>query len=253
MTSALKRLIVNADDLGRTPGVNQGVVQAHRTGIVTSASLMVNHPTAAEAKGIATDNPELGIGLHLALTGGPPTLGPSLVRSLVDAKGLLPTKPEGLAAADPAEVLAEVRAQIRRFREITGALPTHLDTHHHAHTVPAVLEALVIVCWEMGLPARGTSTEMRERLRHERIPTPDQFVEAFFGDDATLEHLVRILSGLDPGTTELMCHPAVVDEALRKTSGYAEPRGRELAALTHRDARQAIQAAGIRLVNWGAL
>ena len=252
MTTA-KRLIVNADDFGRTSGINRGVIEAHRKGIVTSATLMVSHAAAAEAAALAKDCPGLGVGLHVALTGGPPALPPERLASLVDGRGLLPAKPEGLAAAEPKEVLAETRAQLRRFREIMGRDPTHFDSHHHSHRVPAVFEALLTLARETGLPIRSTSAEMRERLRHEGIPTTDFFVEAFYGEGATLESLIHVLGSLEPGTTELMCHPAVVDEELRAGSSYAEPRARELQALTHREGRQIVQAAGIRLIHFGGL
>src|SRR5437762_14249294 len=99
----MKRVIVNADDLGRTPGINRGVFEAHRRGIVTSASLMVNYPAAAEVAQLSAENPGLGIGLHVALTGGVPALPPERVRTLVDAHGRLPSRPSGLGAADPRE------------------------------------------------------------------------------------------------------------------------------------------------------
>jgi predicted glycoside hydrolase/deacetylase ChbG (UPF0249 family) len=252
--TALKRLIVNADDLGRTAGVNRGIAQAHAAGIVTSATLMVTQPAAGEAPALARENPELGIGLHVALTGGPPCLPPSQLSSLVGEDGRLPAGPEGLAAADAGQVLAEARAQIRRFRELMGRLPTHLDSHHHSHAVsPAVLEALVTLAWETGLPLRGVSAEMRARFRRERIPTPDRFLDAFHGEGATLENLVRILSATEPGVSELMCHPAVVDEALTTGSRYSAERGRELAALVDPQVRQALQAAGIQLIHFGQL
>lgn len=252
--SVLKRLIVNADDLGRTPGVNRGIVQAHRTGIVSSATLMVAQPAADEAPSLARENPELGIGLHVALTGGPSCLPASQLASLVDENGRLPAGPQGLAHADLEQVLAEARAQLRRFRELMGAPPTHLDSHHHSHAaVPQVLEALVTLGWETGLPVRSVSPEMRARLTRERVPTPDHFVDAFHGEGATLENLVRILSRTEPGVSELMCHPAVVDEPLLAGSRYARERGRELSVLTHAEARQSIQAAGIRLIHFGQL
>jgi len=249
----LKRLIVNADDLGRTSGINHGIFDAHRRGIVTSASLMVNYTGAAEAASLAREHPQLGIGLHLALTGGLSTLPPSQLSSLADAAGVLPPKPEGLATARPNEVLAEARAQLRLFRAIMGREPTHIDTHHHSHRLASVLEAVVTLAWETGLPVRSASVEVRSRLRREGIPTTDHFVEEFFGPAATLEGLVRILGRLELGTTELMCHPAVVDDALKSGSSYAEPRARELDALTHPEPRAVIQAAGIRLVHFGAL
>jgi len=249
--TAVKLLIVNADDFGRTPGVNSGIVEAHQRGIVRSATLMVNQPAAAAAAELARQNPRLGVGLHVALTGGgAPTLPQAQVASLVDPRGALWPTPEGLETADEHEVLLEVRAQVKRFRELVGRLPTHLDSHHHAHRTPAVLEALVTVAWETGLPVRSVSPAMRLRFLREGMATPDCFVDSFYGDDATLETLLGALAELQPGTTELMCHPAHVDEALRAGSSYAERRAQELAILTNSEVRQHIQATGVRLTNF---
>ena len=171
----------------------------------------------------------------------------------MDAEGRLPGKPEGLRDPDPAEVLAEARAQLARFQEILGRLPTHFDSHHHSHRTPAVLDAVVILGKETGRPVRNASPAMAERLRREGIKTTDRFLEDFFGEDATLERLLLILDRLGPGIAELMCHPAVVDDELRAGSGYAEPRARELLVLTSPEARRAVRDAGIELVHFGAL
>jgi predicted glycoside hydrolase/deacetylase ChbG (UPF0249 family) len=251
--SGAKRLIVNADDFGHTPGINQGVLEAHRRGVVTSATLMVAHPAAASAAALAAEAPSLGVGLHLAFTGGPSVLPAAQLPSLTEQTGGLPSRVDALAAADSAELVAEARAQVRRFRDLLGRPPTHLDTHHHAHRFPAVLEAIVTLAWETGLPVRSLSAEMRARFARERIPTVDRFVDSFYGDGATLEGLLRVLAGLDLETTELMCHPAVVDDVLRAEGGHSEPMSRELAVLTHQEARHAIQAAGIRLIHYGDL
>jgi predicted glycoside hydrolase/deacetylase ChbG (UPF0249 family) len=248
-----KRLIVNADDLGRTRGINRGILEAHRDGLVTSATLMVNYATAREAVRLCREAPGLGLGLHVALTGGVPCLPPDRVASLVDPRGQLPPKPEGLAGSDPDELQAEVRAQLERFRELTGRLPTHLDSHHHAHRLPPVLEALLTVAREHGLPIRGDSVQTRERLARDGVPTTDHFVESFFDSGATLEALTRVLRELPSGTTELMCHPAVVDDELRETSSYAEARARELAVLTHETVRRTCGEAGVELIHFGAL
>jgi len=248
-----KRLIVNADDFGRTPGVNRGIVEAHTRGIVTSTTLMVNAPAAADAAALAKQHPELGVGLHLALTGGTATLPAEQLRTLMDGSGRLPARPEGLAQADPREILAEARAQLRRFCELTGAQPTHFDSHHHAHKLGGILEALVTLSWETGLPVRNAGPEVKAALDRESVPTCDHFIDLFYDQNATVESLVRILGELLPGTTELMCHPAVVDEALRAGSGYAEQRGRELQALTHTDVRATLQATGTRLISFAAL
>jgi predicted glycoside hydrolase/deacetylase ChbG (UPF0249 family) len=251
--STTKRLIVNADDFGRTCGINRGVVEAHRRGVVTSATLMVSYEGATEAAALARENAGLGVGLHLALTGGPPTLPPERLPSLVDARGMLPSKPEGLAGARPAEVMAEARGQLRRFRELMGRDPTHFDSHHHSQRLPIVYDVLVTLAWEAGLPVRNGGPGMGERLRREGILTTDVFIEAFYDMGATLEGMLAILDDIGAGVTELMCHPAVVDEELRAASSYANQRTRELEVLTHREVRQALQALGIKLVHFGEL
>jgi chitin disaccharide deacetylase len=251
--AATRRLIVNADDLGRTAGINEGVTDAHRRGIVTSATVMVNYPAAQQVARIARENPSLGLGLHVQLTGGPSALPPERLRSVVDASGHLPPKPEAFRDPDPGEVLSEVRAQLARFQDIVGRLPTHFDSHHHSHRAPVVFEALVALGKETGRPVRCASPDMVQDLRARGVKTTDAFREDFFDANTTLAKLSAILDELAPGTTELMCHPAVVDEELRKTSGYAEPRTRELAVLTSAAAREAVQAAGIELVHFGHL
>lgn len=249
----MKRLIVNADDLGRTPGINEGIFDAHRRGIVTSATMMVNYPAALAVPASSAASPEMSIGLHVALTGGVPALPADRVRTLVDDRGFLPPKPEGLGGADPGEVLAEARAQLARFREIMKRDPSHFDSHHHSHReVPAALEALVALGRETGLPVRAASPAVGERLRREGIATTDRFVEDFFDETVTVEVLLRII-GEVAATTELMCHPAVVDEELLATSSYAKPRTRELAVLTDPRVREAVERAGVRLIPFGQL
>jgi hypothetical protein len=245
-------VIVNADDLGRTPGINAGIFAAHRRGLVTSATLMVGFPWAAAAAREWRSLPELGVGLHVTLSGGVPTLPPARVPSLVDVAGAFPRRPAGLAGARPEEVLAEVRGQLARFRELAGRLPTHLDSHHHAHRLPVVLEALLEVAREHRLPVRNASPEVGARLRGAGVATTDAFVERFFGAAARLEVLVEILASLEPGVTEIMCHPGEVDAELRAGSSYADERQRELEVLTHPEARRAATAAGARLVHFGA-
>ncbi len=251
--TATRRLIVNADDLGRTPGINAGIFEAHARGLVTSASLMVTPGAAADVPALARAHPRLGIGLHVALTGGRTALPPEQVASLVDVEGRLPSKPEGLTRAQPGQVRAELRAQLTRFERLLGRRPTHFDSHHHAQRVPAVFTALVELARETGLPVRLASPEMAAPLREAGVATTDAFVERFFGDAARLETLLAIVGELSPGVTELMCHPARVDDELRASSSYAEARARELSILTCEAARAAVRAAGVELIHFGAL
>lgn len=247
------RLIVNADDLGRTAGINEGIFSAHRIGIVSSATLMVAYPAAEDAAAALADHPRLGVGLHVQLTGGRPTLPAGRVPSLVDAEGRLPRNPERIAGFEPAEVLAEVENQLDRFRSLVGSDPTHLDSHHHSHRLPMVLEALVEVARRHDLPVRGGSPEVERRLREAGLATTDQFIERFFGDETDLATLRSILAEVAPGSTELMCHPALVDDELRVDSTYLEPRERELATLTDPAARRAVDEHGLVLATFADL
>ncbi len=247
------RLIVNADDLGRTSGVNAGIFEAHRSGIVTSATLMVNGLAAAEVPALSATSPKLGIGLHLQLTGGSPRLPPGRLPTLTDRNGLLPASPGPLLEADPAEILAEARAQLAYFRELMGRDPTHVDSHHHAQRVPAVFAAVVALAKETDRPVRLAEPSMAELLHRERIRTSDRFEDGFYGEAATLETLLGILGTLPVGTTELMCHPAIIDHELRRTSSYIAPRARELEVLTSDAARAAVMAAGVELTSFAAL
>lgn len=246
-------LIVNADDLGRSDGVNRGVFEAHERGVVTSATLMVSFPAAERAALELPRHPRLGVGLHVTLTGAKPTLPAREVPSLVDANGLLARKPEAMGEIDPAELRAEVRNQLDLFRRITGRLPTHLDSHHHSHRLPVVLDALLEVAREHGLPVRRASEEVAARAAAAGVRTTDRFVESFFGETATLEELLGIVRGVGPGVTELMCHPGYADEELRRGSGYADARDREIAVLTDPRAAAAVRQLGIGLTDFGAL
>jgi chitin disaccharide deacetylase len=250
---APRRLIVNADDLGRSTGINDGIFEAHARGLVTSATLMAGEAAAGDAAARLADHPKLGVGLHITLTGSRPTLPARRVPSLVDAAGNLPRKPELIDRFEPGEVLAEVEHQIELFRDLIGRLPTHLDSHHHSHRHPIVLEAVVQVAKRYRLPVRRASGAVAERLHDARLFTTSTFVESFFGEGVSLEHLLEVVSQLPEGTAELMCHPGYADAALRRESGYADERDREIRVLCDPAARSAIRAAGVELVTFAAL
>lgn len=244
-------LIVNADDLGRTIGINQGIFEAHARGIVTSATLMVSYPAAEAAARELHAYPDLGVGLHVQLTGGRPLTDPESIPSLVGADGRFPAKPEGHGELRLEEVLVEVEAQLARFSALVGGTPTHLDSHHHSHRLPVVTEALARVARRIGVPVRRSSEAIAARLAADGIATTDHFVERFFGGEVRLDVLLEILARVPRGSTELMCHPALVDAELEASSSYVVERVLELELLTDPAAYAAIRARGIRLAHFG--
>jgi predicted glycoside hydrolase/deacetylase ChbG (UPF0249 family) len=249
----MKRLIVNADDLGRTHGINTGIFEAHRLGIVTSATAMVNYESVREAAALSRENPDLAIGLHVALSGGVTALPAARVPSLLSKEGRQPAKPEGLEGALPEEIAAEVEAQFQRFVEVFGRKPSHLDSHHHSHRRQDVFDAVSAIAKREALPVRNAGGSMEEALRSRGLRTNDVFEEGFFDKGVSVEKLVSILENLGDGVTELMCHPAHTDAELSASSSYASVRVVELAVLCDPRVKAAVQSAGIRLTTFAAL
>src|SRR5512133_837132 len=143
-----KRLIVNADDYGHTPGVSEGIRQGHLHGIVTSTSAMMNRPLApADLTVAARKCPDLGIGVHLVLTAGKPVLAAVKLSTLVDSQGnflKLPALVDRINQIDLEQVWAEWNAQVEMFIRHYGKNPDHLDSHHHcSYFTPALFERMV--------------------------------------------------------------------------------------------------------------
>ena len=229
----MKRLIVNADDFGRTRGINAGVLEAHLAGIVTSATAMVLEADAEEGISEAIGRaPRLALGLHFAVTGGGfPASDPARLPTLL-ADGRFPRYPADLPREIPAEEVArELDAQIFLFEKMAGAPPTHLDSHHHSALHPSVQPVFAQAALRLNIPARASSAAARKELRAAGVRTPDRFVEAFYREGATAANLRSILAGLAHETTELMCHPGHADQELLAGSTYARERERELALL----------------------
>jgi hopanoid biosynthesis associated protein HpnK len=142
------RLIVNADDFGLSPAVNEAVVRSHREGILTSASLMVSEPGFEEAVRLAKENPRLGVGLHLTLLMGHSALPPGKIPGLVNARGEFSNRPVGAGMNYffkrylRAQLRAEIRAQFERFRS-TGLPLDHVNGHLHLHLHPVIFQILM--------------------------------------------------------------------------------------------------------------
>jgi predicted glycoside hydrolase/deacetylase ChbG (UPF0249 family) len=246
----MRRLIVNADDFGLTPGVSEGILAAHRRGIVTSTTMLVNREVPREHIARARDA-GLGLGLHVNLT-----LGKPLTRgaSLVDAGGAFVRDARRAAArASARDVEREVEAQVERFEKLVGAGPTHLDSHHHVGLHAPVQDLLLGAARALGVPVRSQDAATRARTRSAGLRTTDHFFgesgpDAYWSLATTLRHL----RALPPGTSEFMTHPGWCDAAL-SGSRYGRQREIELAALGSPAARAAAAALGITLCTFRSL
>lgn len=249
----MKRLIVNADDFGRTRGVNAGVLEAHLFGIVTSATVMVLEPAAEEGVAEAFRRaPNLAFGLHFALTGGGlPASSPERVPSLL-VDGRFPRSAAELPSEITAEeVSRELEAQIFLFEKMTGRPPTHLDSHHHSALHPSIEPVFAEAARIRRIPVRASSAAARESLRAAGVRTPDRFIDAFYGDGANAETLRAVLTTLEEDeTSELMCHPGRADQRLRAGSSYALEREREVALLCDPELKALLVPQGIELATF---
>ena len=240
-------LIVNADDFNLTEGVSRGILEAHRSGIVTSTTVMVNLPGLETSRALAQTHSRLGLGLHLNLTFGPPILSPGKVLTLVDDAGHFIRDHARLQeAGDPSEIRQELAAQAERFWAVFGHPPSHLDTHHHVHRHPRVLEAVLDLAVGLGVPVRAFTPDMAARIRAHRLPAVDR-AEGDVGPEPywTAKRLLAFLETLQEGVTELMCHPGYSDASL-SVSSYSTQREAELQALCDPVVRGDLEAAGIR-------
>jgi predicted glycoside hydrolase/deacetylase ChbG (UPF0249 family) len=278
-----RKLIVNADDYGRTPGISRGILKAHVEGIVTSTTVMVNQPGIENQVTEALACQELGIGLHLVFTVGRPILPPVSIGSLVAQDGIFLDQHSLWARAEEISLRhlqTELEAQVRRFVALAGRLPDHLDCHHFVYLYPPFFQVYADLAVRFSLPLRipfprETAFESavntlpflegfpydlvrgmivtNSALLASRGPAhPDHFVGTFFGEEALgLGFLLDLLETLPEGLSELMCHPGFADEAL--TSSYHAEREMELALLTHPAVRKRIEELEIELVTFGIL
>jgi hopanoid biosynthesis associated protein HpnK len=158
----VRRLIVNADDFGLTPGVNRAIAETHSAGIVSSATLMAKGVAFGDAVERARAAPTLAVGCHVVLVDGAPLSEPGSVDTLLAIRSAEPDKfhsrlPAVAARAvfggfDPDQLVEEITAQIRKLQS-AGLQVTHLDTHKHTHVFPEILSALVRAARICGVPA----------------------------------------------------------------------------------------------------
>jgi hopanoid biosynthesis associated protein HpnK len=277
-----RRLIVNADDFGLSEAVNDGIAEAHRRGIVTSASLMACGPAFAHAVALARDMGTLDLGVHLTLTEEAPLSPAAEVPTLLGADGRFHPHATSFVRRYFAggislrEVEREFEAQIARVLD-HGLRVSHLDGHQHVHMVPAIRRIAGRLARKHGIAAIRYPREaprpymLRERGAGGRLlqmlalnafcaaadsgdaRRPDHFVGFFYGGRLTKANLLRLLQTLPAaGTCELMCHPGRDDPNAARAHWHYRWQD-ELDALTDAEVRGWLQAQGIALVPYAAL
>jgi hopanoid biosynthesis associated protein HpnK len=269
---ATRRLIVNADDFGLSPSVNEAVIRAHREGILTSASLMVNEPGFDEAVKLAKANPRLGVGLHVCLLHGHSALPHEKIPGLVNGRREFSNSPVSVGMKyffddglrEPLQ--AEIRAQFEKFRS-TGLPLDHVNGHLHLHLHPVIFKILMDEAEMFGIRrlrltrdclarsrrmSRGyhfyrlshaaifewLSSRVRQPLQQKNI----KHAQITFGllQDGRVdeEYVLKLLPELPEGDSELYSHPSL------------DKFKHEFAALISPRVREQIQKLGIELIRY---
>ena len=270
-----KRLIVNADDFGRSHSINDAVVRAYRDGILTSASLMVNEVACDEAVAAAREHPGLGVGLHLTLLCGKSALPPQKIPGLVNARGEFSSNPVSVGMryffkrSLREQLRAEIHAQFEKFRA-TGLPLDHVNGHLHLHLHPAVFQILMEDAAPLGIRhfrftrdclsrsrriSRGhwvyrvshaaihqwLSSRARPHLQERNI----RHTQITFGllQNARVdeEYVLKLLPELPPGDSELYSHPSL-DEFKHEFGALVSPRVKEQ-----------VERLGIKLIRYSDL
>lgn len=195
----MRQLIVNADDFGLTSGVNRAIAEAHRDGIVSSATLMANGAAFADAVQAARALPKLSVGCHVVLVDGSPVAPPGGLDTLVAIRSAEPEKfysslsafaaRATLGGFDREQLLEEITAQIRKIQS-AGIEVTHLDSHKHAHIFPEILAAMLRAARICGVRA----------IRSPFVPLKAIMAQQFAGKRTLLKRYgqVRILNVFAP-------------------------------------------------------
>ena len=276
----MRRLILNADDLGLARETNEGIERAHREGVLTAASLMTGEAGFEEGVRVARANPGLAVGLHLTLTDGVPVLPARDIPSLTQKNGRFRDDMAGMGLTlaisreARAELAAEVAAQMARFAA-TGLACDHVNAHKHYHLHPGIAAALIrtaaeagVRClrlpWEPGDLVRAVESDapgtgewairpwcriLRRRAAKYGMVAPDRVVGLAWSGHFNAPRLLGVLPHLPAGVTELYFHPATAGGFPGGAPGYDYPG--ELAALT--DPRVAEALMGVERGGYSAM
>lgn len=288
----MKRLIINADDFGLTPGVNQAIAECHRAGTVTSTTLMANSAAFDGAVQVTRQNAKLGVGCHVMLVDGGPLSAVSDVNSLLGPgtntfrDGMPGFALRALRSRfHHDEIAAEANAQMRKIQS-AGISLTHFDSHKHTHMFPSVLRGILQAAKECGVRAVRNPFETIGLLGFRRaLFRPTLWVRTMevralrtlistfrrsvtdAGMKSTNGTLGIVVTGsldfalfesmvraMPEGTWELVCHPGYQDAALNGIrTRLRAAREAELKVLTSPDARRLLDQQGISLINYAEL
>ena len=241
----MSKLIVNADDFGYCEAVNYGIISAHRNGIVTSTTIMANMPGFNHAVNLLKENKDIGCGVHMTLSCNKPLN--NKFKSLVDENGMFHRRinEEVIEKIDLDELYYEFCSQIDKVKN-AGVEITHLDSHHHVHTILYFKDVIKSIMDKYNLKIRGGldhKFDYKERV----IPCIDSFYDKNV-DVEFFNNNIEEIKSYD--VCDLMTHPAFIDNYLLNSTSYAINRTNEYEILTNKKIKKFLNENEIVLTNY---
>lgn len=228
----MTKIIINADDFGYCEAVNYGIISAHNNGIVRSTSMMANMPGVEHGVGLLKENKTLNCGVHMTLSCGRPLL--SNLKTIVDKDGFFIRRitDEIIEKMDCDEIYRELCAQIDRVKGL-GIDISHLDSHHHIHTLVSLKPVIEKIVTKYNLPIRGG---FEYNLEYSKVVP---LIDSFYKENVSEEYFIKNIDEIMKyDVVDIMSHPAFLDDYILNSTSYAIDRTKEHKILTSKKSQR---------------
>ncbi|HBF0727895.1 TPA: chitin disaccharide deacetylase [Clostridioides difficile] len=235
----MTKIIINADDFGYCEAVNYGIISAHNNGIVRSTSMMANMPGVEHGVGLLKENKTLNCGVHMTLSCGRPLL--SNLKTIVDKDGFFIRRitDEIIEKMDCDEIYRELCAQIDRVKGL-GIDISHLDSHHHIHTLVSLKPVIEKIVTKYNLPIRGG---FEYNLEYSKVVP---LIDSFYKENVSEEYFIKNIDEIMKyDVVDIMSHPAFLDDYILNSTSYAIDRTKEHKILTSKKIKEFLEKNGL--------
>ncbi|EGT4598757.1 chitin disaccharide deacetylase [Clostridioides difficile] len=235
----MTKIIINADDFGYCEAVNYGIISAHNNGIVRSTSMMANMPGVEHGVGLLKENKTLNCGVHMTLSCGRPLL--SNLKTIVDKDGFFIRRitDEIIEKMDCDEIYRELCAQIDRVKGL-GIDISHLDSHHHIHTLVSLKPVIEKIVTKYNLPIRGG---FEYNLEYSKVVP---LIDSFYKENVSEEYFIKNIDEIMKyDVVDIMSHPAFLDDYILNSTSYAIDRTKEHKILTSKKVKEFLEKNGL--------
>ena len=235
----MTKIIINADDFGYCEAVNYGIISAHNNGIVRSTSMMANMPGVEHGVGLLKENKTLNCGVHMTLSCGRPLL--SNLKTIVDKDGFFIRRitDEIIEKMDCDEIYRELCAQIDRVKGL-GIDISHLDSHHHIHTLVSLKPVIEKIVIKYNLPIRGG---FEYNLDYSKVVP---LIDSFYKENVSEEYFIKNIDEIMKyDVVDIMSHPAFLDDYILNSTSYAIDRTKEHKILTSKKVKEFLEKNGL--------